>query len=65
MMLSHIADIGDHYDLMGPEWTEKSLFKTALVMSQGVTSKSIWLVSQFVDLFSMQPGQAEDDCLSC
>ena len=26
MMLSHIADIGDHYELMGPEWTEKSLF---------------------------------------
>jgi hypothetical protein len=60
MMLSHIADIGDHYDLMGPEWTEKSLMKTALVMSQGVTSKSYMAgLQQFVDLFSMQPGQAE------
>ena len=60
MMLSHIADIGDHYELMGPEWTEKSLMKTALVMAQGVTSKSYMAgLQQFVDLFSMQPGQVE------
>ena len=59
-ILSHISDIGDHYDLMGPEWTEKSLFKTALVMAQGVTSKSYMAgLQQFVDLFSMQPKQLE------
>ena len=59
-VLSHVADIGDHYELMGPEWTEKSLFKTALVMTQGVTSKSYLAgLQQFVDLVSMQPGQME------
>ena len=45
---------------MGPEWTEKSLFKTALVMAQGITSKSYMAgLQQFVDLFSMQPKQLE------
>ena len=56
-ILSNVADIGD-YELMGPEWTEKSLFKTALVMAQSVTSKSYLAgLQQFVDLMSMEPGQ--------
>ena len=59
-ILSHVADIGDHYELMGPEWTEKSLFKTALVMAQSVTSKSYLAgLQQFVDLMSMEPGQGQ------
>lgn len=59
-ILSHVADIGDHYELMGPEWTEKSLFKTALVLAQSVTSKSYLAgLQQFVDLMSMEPGQGQ------
>ena len=59
-ILSFVADIGDHYELMGPEWTEKNLFKTSLVMAQGVANKSYMAgLQQFVDLLSAQPGQAE------
>ena len=60
-VLSHVADIGDHYELMGPEWTEKSLFKTALVMTQGVTSKSYLAgLQQFVDLSYATWSNGED-----
>ena len=59
-ILSFVADIGDHYELMGPEWAEKSLFKTSLVLAQGVTNKSYMAgLQQLVDLLSMQPGQIE------
>lgn len=59
-ILSFVADIGDHYELMGPEWTEKNLFKTSLVLAQGVANKSYMAgLQQFVDLLSAQPGQAE------
>ena len=59
-ILSFVADIGDHYELMGPEWTEKNLFKTALVLAQGVTNKSYMAgMQQLVDLMTMQPGQTE------
>lgn len=45
---------------MGPEWTEKNLFKTSLVLAQGVANKSYMAgLQQFVDLLSAQPGQAE------
>ena len=59
-ILSHVADIGDHYELMGPEWTEKNLFKTSLVLAQGVANKSYMAgLQQLVDLLSLQPGQGE------
>ena len=60
LILSTISDIGDASQLMGEEWTEDQLMKVALVMAQGVTSKSYLAgMQQFVDLFGGRPGQAE------
>jgi len=59
-ILSTIADIGDHGQLMGDEWTEKQLLSTALVVGQGVASKSYMAgLQQFVDLFAGRAGQTE------
>ena len=60
LILSTIADIGDYSQLMGEEWTEDNLQKLALVVAQGITSKSYLAgLQQFVDLFGGTPGQAE------
>ena len=60
LILSTIADIGDHSQLMGEEWTEDNLQKLAVVVAQGVSSKSYLAgMQQFVDLFAGQPGQME------
>ena len=60
LILSPIADIGDYSQLMGEEWTEDNLQKLALVVAQGVSSKSYLAgMQQFVDLFGGSPGQAE------
>ena len=59
-IMTMIADIGDHSELMGEEWTEQQLLKTSLVLAQGITSKSYLAgMQQFVDLFGGRPGQAE------
>ena len=59
-ILSVIGDIGDHSQLMGEEWTEKQLLSTALVIGQGVASKSYLAgLQQFVDLFAGREGQTE------
>ena len=59
-IISTIADIGDHGQLMGDEWTEKQLLSTALVIGQGVASKSYLAgLQQFVDLFAGRAGQTE------
>jgi len=59
-IMAMIADIGDHSELMGSEWTEQQLLKTGLVLAQGITSKSYLAgMQQFVDLFGGRPGQAE------
>ncbi len=59
-IMSIIADVGDHSQLMGEEWTEKELLKTSLVIAQGIASKSYLAgMQQFVDLFAGRPGQAE------
>ena len=59
-IMTMIADIGDHSELMGSEWTEQQLLKTSLVLAQGITSKSYLAgMQQFVDLFGGRPGQAE------
>lgn len=56
-ILSIIGDIGDHQELMGEEWAEQNFQKLALVIAQGVTSKSYLAgLTQFVELFSGQPG---------
>ena len=60
LILSTIADIGDHSQLMGEEWTEDNLQKLAVVMMQGISSKSYLAgMQQFVDLFAGKPGQFE------
>jgi len=60
LILSTIADIGDYSNLMGEEWTEDNFQKLALVVAQGISSKSYLAgMQQFVDLFSGQPGQLE------
>jgi len=59
-IMTMIADIGDHSELMGSEWTEQQLLKTSLVLMQGITSKSYLAgMQQFVDLFGGRPGQAQ------
>ena len=51
-----VADIGDA--LMGEEWTKDNLGKVALLLAQGVTSKSYLAgLQSFVDLFGAKPGQ--------
>ena len=53
LILSSVADIGDHYQLMGEQWTEQQFQKTAMVIAQGITSKSYLAgIQQFVELFA-------------
>tara|TARA_R100001530_G_scaffold28100_2_gene22311 strand:+ start:1081 stop:4866 length:3786 start_codon:yes stop_codon:yes gene_type:complete len=57
-ILSGVADIGDHSELMGEEWTKDQFQKYALVLAQSAASKSyLQGVQQFVDLFAGRPGQ--------
>ena len=57
-ILSTIADVGDHSQLMGEEWTKDQFQKLSLVIAQGVASKSyLQGIQQFVDLFAGRPGQ--------
>ena len=59
-ILSLIGDIGDNSLLMGEEWTEDQFMKTALVLMQGISSKSYLAgMQQFVDLVAGKPGQLE------
>ena len=58
-IFSAIADVGDASQLMGSEWTENQLQKIALVMAQGITSKTYFAgMQQFVDLVGGRPGQS-------
>jgi len=60
LILSTIGDIGDHYDQMGPEYSEKQFRKLAVVIMQGLSSKSyLASIQQFVDLFAGREGQLE------
>ena len=60
LILSTIADIGDYSQLMGEEWTEDQFQKLALVVAQGISSKSYLAgMQQFVDLFGGQAGSWE------
>ena len=57
-IMSMVADIGDASLLMGEEWTKDNLGKVALLLAQGVTSKSYLAgLQSFVDLFGAKPGQ--------
>ena len=60
LILSTVADIGDHSQLMGEEWTEDNLQKLGVVLMQAVSSKSYLAgMQQFVDLFAGKPGSWE------
>jgi len=39
-LLAAVADVGDNYGLMGPEWTEMNLARAAWIAGQGAISKS-------------------------
>ncbi len=57
-ILAAIADVGDHMELMGEEWTENQFGKISMVVAQAATSKSyLTALQSFVDLFSGKPGQ--------
>ena len=57
-VLSTIADIGDHSQLMGEEWTQDNFQKLSLMLASSVASKTyLQGLQQFVDLFSGQPGK--------
>ena len=57
-ILAAVADIGDHNELMGEEWTQDQFQKLSLVIAQAATSKSYLSSLQgFVDLFAGKPGQ--------
>ena len=56
VMLTTIADISDHSQLMGEEWTKDQFQKISLIVAGGVTSKSYMAgLQQFVDLFAGDP----------
>jgi len=60
LILSTVADIGDHSQLMGEEWTEDNFQKMAVVLMQAVSGKSYLAgMQQFVDLFAGKPGSWE------
>ena len=55
-----VADIGDHSQLMGEEWTKDNFQKLSLVLMQAATSKSyLQGMGDFVDLLSGEPGKQE------
>ena len=56
VMLTTIADISDHSQLMGEEWTKDQFQKISLIVASGVTSKSYMAgLQQFVDLVAGDP----------
>ena len=58
-MIAMTQDTIDFSQLMGQEWTEKTLLKGALVIAEGITSKSYLAgVSQLVDIVGGNPHQA-------
>ena len=59
-ILAAVADVGDHSELMGEEWTQDQFQKLAMVIAQAATSKSyLQGMGDFVDLFSGEAGKAE------
>lgn len=55
-LLAAVADIGDNYGLMGPEWTEMNLARAAWIAGQGAISKSYLSgLTALTDLVSGDP----------
>ena len=65
LILSGVADIGDHSQLMGEQWTEKQFQKMMLVIAQGITSKSYLAgIQQFVELFAPEQQGSQEKILA-
>ena len=59
-ILAAVADIGDHTELMGEEWTKDQFQKLSLVIMQAAASKSyLQGLGDFVDLLSGETGKHE------
>ena len=59
-ILAAVADVGDHSQLMGDEWTKDQFQKLSMVVAQAATSKSyLQGLGDFVDLFSGETGKHE------
>jgi len=55
-IITLVADIGDHSQLMGEEWTENKLQQVTAIIAEGLTSKSyLASIGDMVDLFSGDP----------
>jgi hypothetical protein len=55
-ILAAIADVGDNLELMGPEWAELNFARIALIITQGVVSKSYLSgISSLMDVVSGDP----------
>ena len=55
-IITLVADIGDHSQLMGEEWTENKLQQVTAILAEGLTSKSyLASIGDMVDLFSGDP----------
>ena len=55
-ILTMVADIGDHSQLMGPEWTQDKYRQLAMVVAEGITSKSyLASLNDMVNLVSGDP----------
>ena len=65
LILSSIADIGDHSQLMGEQWTEQQFQKMMLVIAQGITSKSYLAgIQQFVELFAPEQQGSQEKIIA-
>ena len=59
-ILAAVADIGDHYELMGDEWAEQNLLSYGLLIGQNIVSKSYLAgLMQLVDLVGGEKNQHE------
>tara|TARA_A100000172_G_scaffold4650_2_gene2764 strand:- start:70 stop:3819 length:3750 start_codon:yes stop_codon:yes gene_type:complete len=65
LILSSIADIGDHSQLMGEQWTEQQFQKVMMVIAQGITSKSYLAgIQQFVELFAPEQQGSQEKIIA-
>ena len=55
-IITLVADIGDHSQLMGEKWTEDQFQKLTSIVAEGITSKSyLSSLQDMVDMFSGDP----------
>ena len=57
LILSSVADVGDANKVMGEEWTENQFQRMAMIVAQGLTSKSYLTgLQQFTEVLTFQEG---------